>query len=126
MGMYSLIEDERMKALEAANCWHERPEAQALLEKVDAFVRASDRWSGELPEAAQAFSEAASDIESELDDLRSAAVDAAADTYSNDRRSDEWLDAWDEADEDAPPVKQVIRDAQRRHAGDGYLERFAA
>jgi hypothetical protein len=126
MGMYSLIEDARTKAMEAANCWHETPEAQALLEKIDAFERASDRWAGELPEAARAFAEGASDAEGELDDLRRDAIDTAADTYSSDRRSDEWLDAWDAADSDAPSVLQVVGQARRRGAGDGYLERFAA
>jgi hypothetical protein len=112
--------------MEAANCWHETPEAQSILEKIDAFERASDRWAGELPEAARAFAEGASEAEDELDDLRSNAVDAAADTYSSDRRSDEWLDAWAAVDEDAPSVRQVVDIARRTGAGDGYLESFAA
>lgn len=124
--MYSLIEDERMKAMEAANCWHETPEAKALLEKIDAYERSSDRWCGDCPQAAEAFKEAAAEVESELDDLRDKAVDTAADTYSNDRRSDEWLDARDAADSDAPPVEQAIREARRNHAGDGIFERLAA
>lgn len=126
MSMYSLIEDARAKALEAANCWHETEEAKALLEKIDAFERSSDRWYGECPQAAEAFKEAADEVESDLDTLRSKAVDGAADTYSDDRRSEEWLDAWDAADEDAPPVKQVIQEARRGHAGDDYLQRLAA
>lgn len=126
MGMYSLIEDARMKALEAANCWHETLEAQMLLERADALERSSDRWHGECPEASRAFAEAAQEALDELDDLRREAVDRAADTYSTDRNSDEWLDAWSAADEDAPPVSQIMQEARKRHAGDGYLERFAA
>lgn len=126
MGMYSLIEADRAKALDAANCWHETDEAKALLEKIDAFERESDRWYGECPEAARAFKEAADEIESELDELRRNAIDAAADTYSADRQSDEWLDAWDAAESKAPPVEQAIQVARRNHAGDGYLGMLAA
>lgn len=126
MGMYSLIEDARMKALEAANCWHETPEAQTLLERIDAYERSSDRWYGECPEASKAFMESAEEARDELDNLRRDAVDKAADTYSSDRDTAAWMDAWDAAESDAPAVDQVIQDARKRHAGDGYLERFAA
>lgn len=122
MSALATIAEPRAVAFEAANCWHESMEAQALLEKIDAFERSADRWCGELPEAARAFMDGASDAESELDQLRSEAVNAAADTFSDDRRSDAWLDAWEDADADAPPLEQVIQDARRRHAGDGYLE----
>lgn len=126
MGMYALIEDEHMKALEAANSWHQTLEAQALLEKIDAFERESDRWCGELPDVAKAFKEAADDAEGELEMLRSNAVNAAADTYSTDRQSDEWQDAWEAADEDAPPASQAIQSARRNHVGNSYLEMLAA
>lgn len=119
MGMYSLIEDERAKAMDAANCWHQTEAAKALLARVDALERQSDRWFGEVPNAAEAFRDAATDAESELDNLRCDAVNAAADTYSDDRRSDEWLDAWTAADDDAPPLRQVLDEARLAHAGDG-------
>ncbi len=126
MGMYSLIEDGRAKALEAANCWHQTTKAKALLEQIDAFERSSDRWYGVLDEAAKAFKEGAEEATDELDDLRREAIGAVADTCSDDRQSDEWLDAWDAADSDAPPVSQAIAEARRNHAGDGYFEAFAA
>jgi hypothetical protein len=126
MGMYALIEDARTEALDAANCWHETAEAKALLAKVDAFERLSDHWYSEAPEAARGFKEAAEEAESALDDLRDKAIDAAANTYSDDRRSDEWLDAWEAADNDAPPVKQILAQARRNRVGNSYLERFAA
>jgi hypothetical protein len=124
MGMYSLIEDARMKAKDAADNWHTTPEAQALLAKIDAFERESDRWYGESREIARAFKEARDEAESDLDTLRSNALDAAARTYG-DKFSGEWFDAYDIADEDAPTVAEVIEEARRDHAGDEYL-RIAA
>ncbi len=106
-------EDARGQAL---NRWHETPEAKSLLGKIDAFERCSDHWIGECPQAATAFRDAAADHEAELDELRRCAVDAAADTYSNKRHTDEWLEAWDAADSDAPPVEQAIREARRAYA----------
>lgn len=102
------------------NCWHETPEAKALLEKVDAFERLSDHWA-DVPEAARGFGDAAQEAENELDALRYDAVDAAANAQSSVRDSDEWRDAWEEADSDAPPVEQAMREARRAHAGDEFL-----
>jgi hypothetical protein len=125
MSVFTLIEDARSKALAAANCWYETPEAKALIAKVDAYERLADRWFCECNGVSIAFTEAATEAEDALDDLRRAAVDAAADTYGE-RNSDEWFEAWDAADDEAPPVRQVIQAARRSHAGDGYLEALAA
>lgn len=114
------------EATSAANCWHETMEAMALLERIDAYERSADRWYSDCPEASKAFTELAEEIEQELDDLRSEAVDRAADACAGDRSSDEWLDAWQAADIYAPPVRQVVQEARRRGAGDGYLEMCAA
>lgn len=109
-----------------ANGWHESPAAKALLEKHDAFVRCSDHWSGEASEVAKAFSDAATDIELQLDDLRSNAVTAVADATGAEEGSDPWWESWDEADEDAPPVPQAIRQAHRMRVGERYLERMGS
>lgn len=129
MGMYALIEDARTAALDAANCWHESDEAKALLAKLDGLERCADSWLCEENGVATAFTEAAKDAEDELEQLRYDAVNAAADAITgtiDDRLSDDWLAAWDEADTDAPPVKQIVQQARRNHAGDEYLRRFAA
>jgi hypothetical protein len=125
MGMYSLIEDARMKAKDAADNWHTTPEAQALLAKIDAYERQSDHWYGECRLVAGAFLDAVNELKSQIEDMRDRAVEAAADTYG-DRRDDEWHEAWAIADDDAPTVAEAIQSARRTHAGDSYLESLAA
>jgi hypothetical protein len=118
----SCAEEGGVRAVPAGpNCWHDTPAATALLEKIDAFERLSDHWCGDVAEAARAFTDAAQEAESELDNLRRAAVVAAADAVSDDIASDEWLDAWADADCDAESVSDVCQRARRLHAGDAYL-----
>lgn len=124
--IHALIEDAQRTALEAANCWHETDEARELLAKIDAFERLSDRWYGECEEAAKGFTEAASDAEAALEDMRDEVVRRAATAMSGKSRGDDYEDAWVAADDDAPAVKQLVQSARRAHAGDDYLRRFGA
>ena len=124
MGMYALIEDARTSAWEAALNWEQSEQAKELLAKADAMITLSDRWCGEVPDAAKAFSEAVEEAEDALDDLRRNAVNAYADACSNDRDSDEWIEAECEAENIADTVKECVRRACRTHAGDEYLRRF--
>lgn len=126
MGMYSLIEDAQTKALEAANCWAETDEARELIAKIEAFEVLSDRWCGECPQAAEGFMQAAREAEDALEDMRAEMVVKAATLLARDTDDLTYDYAWEAADEDAPPVKQILNAARRDHAGNGYLERFAA
>jgi len=118
------LNDEGLCAGCAALYWQETDAAKSLLRKIDAFEHYSDQFIGWCPEAARGFAEAAQAAESELDDLRRKSVNAVADDLSKDRKSEGWLDAWAEADDDAPSLEDVIRQARRTRAGDAYLERF--
>jgi hypothetical protein len=123
MGMYALIENARTEAMDAANCWYESDEAMAILEKIDAYERLADLWYSECPLAASGFTEAARDAEYELECLRDAALAKVADAYSE-RGCDAWDEARDAADEDAPPLKQILAQGRRNYVGNAYLERF--
>jgi hypothetical protein len=126
MGMHALIEDTRLKAMEAARCWEETDQAKTLLEKVDAYERLSDRFSGEVSEAAAAFCHAASEAQDELDRLRGDALNSYADLCSDDRQSEEWFMAWEDADAEAISTKRIVARARRAHAGDTYIEGLRA
>ena len=129
MNMYSMIEDARNQALEKANEWADCEEARELLAKIDAYVTLSDRWYGEVPGVAKAFSEAALDAEDALENMRSEIVFKCAEEICGHRdygtpEDDGYDAAWEAADEDAPTVKQLINQALHYHAGDEYLRRF--
>jgi hypothetical protein len=127
MGMYALIEDARMAALDAANRWNETEPARELLAKIDALETLSDRWYGECPQAARGFTEAAQEADDALATMRSEAViDAAEALCGHAGPSDAYDDAWEEADNEAPAVEQVIQSARLTHAGDDYLRRFGS
>jgi len=123
MSMYALIED----AVTAARNWHEKPEALRLLAELDAAERSSDAYMGRgWDNVAESFASHAAECECELEQLRSDAIDALADATGASRDSDEWLDAWDAADEQELPVKEAIQRARRDHAGDALFEQLDA
>jgi hypothetical protein len=126
--MYPLIEDARYALLDAAMQWAESHEARALLERIDAYERSSDRWYGELPDASRYFNEAAEEARGELDELRREAIDKAlrGDPLFHTWDDDECGDHWCALDDELPSCEEVIQQARKRGAGDGYLERFVA
>jgi hypothetical protein len=126
MGMYSLIEDARTKALDAANCWHECDEARELAAKVDAFERLSDRYYSQCQPASRGFMEGAREAEDALEDMRGEIICTLAREVAGDGVGDAYEEAWEALDNDAPPVSQLLTAARRRNAGDVYLGRSVA
>lgn len=107
--------------------WNETPEALRFLAELDAAERSSDTYSGRgWAGVADACATQAADAEAELEQLRHDAVEAIADATGATRDSDEWLDAWTEADDDLLPVKDAIQQARRNHAGDSFFEQADA
>lgn len=102
--------------------WDESDEARRLLAELDAAERWSDRYSGlGWSNVCEALAERCGEIESELDELRDATLRAFADTASDDRDSDAWFEAWDEADCEAVTVKQAAEAARRMRLGDSLM-----
>jgi len=117
-------DDQRQGDLDAINSWAFGERARQLLAEMDAAERMADRWY-QWGDVSRAFSNHAADIESELDNLRHDVIEPFANASGFPIYSEEWWEANELAESEAPPVDQVMKDARRLRMGDSILEQAA-
>lgn len=106
-----------------ASGWFQSEKAQELLAKIDYLEKLSDTLTGYgLLGVAERAGDELSDLELELDNLRSAAVEEAQgllNPLGDDSIHDD--DACEDIENGAPSVSEAINLARRQRLGDRYL-----